>query len=173
MGNQVVVILDNPLLDADPWADAVFAETGLTPVDNAAITKAMAQDAEAKQALLANISDPMGAQETLSPHYRRILQKLYADQPRLGIYGTAWLVHIDDVAACVVDWSEVMARAHAPGVTEWDREKSIKTAKDFLHARLQKHLSQPGRYKELEHGLSTNERVQRTVAFLRERGVTD
>lgn len=172
MAVQTVVILDNPLLDSDPWADAVFAEAGLTPVDNAAITVAMSKDPDAKKALLANLSDPMGAQETLSPHYRKALAKLYGDQRRLGIYGTAWLVHVHDVAVCVVDWSEVEKRANAPGVSEWDRDKSLKLAKGFVHARVEKHLKDPAdRYVELQTGLPMDERVARTMAILRDHGV--
>lgn len=171
MSEQVVVILDNPLLDSDPWADAVFREAKLTPVENDLVTKTMVKDPDAKKALLANISDPMGSQETLSPHYRKTLAQLYGDKPRLGIYGTAWLVHVDNVAACVVDWSEVMKRANAPNVNASDREYSINLGKDFLHKRVEAHLADKSRYHEIEPGLPEAERVERTLAFLREKGV--
>lgn len=169
---QVVVILDNPLVERDPWAETVFAEARLTPVDNGAIIKAMSKDPDAKKALLANLADPMNAQEILSPHYRKALATLYGEQPRLGIYGTAWLVHVDDVSLCVVDWSEVEKRANAPGVTEWDRDKSIGIAKDFVDARVVKFLRDPDqRYVELEPGLPLDERVAATMALLAERGL--
>lgn len=171
-GGRVVVILDNPLLDADPWADAVFAAAGLVPVENAAIIKAMSQDPDAKKALLANLSNPMDAQETLSPHYRKALATLYGEQPRLGIYGTAWLVHVDQVDACVVDWSEVEKRAHAPGVSEQDRALSLHVAKTFVHDRVKEHLPDGGRYHELPTGLNERERINHTLEFLKSRDVT-
>lgn len=171
MTDQVVVILDDPLLDADPWADLVFADAKLTAVDNGAVIKAMVKDPEAKKALLANAGDPMAAQEKLTRYYRAALDQLYGDQPRIGIYGTAWLIHVDKVAACVVDWSEVIRLANAPGVNPQDREFSISMAKDFLHARVDKYMPDCSRYHELEPLLPMPERVERTLAFLRDWGV--
>lgn len=170
MSNQVVVILDTPLLDSDPWADAVFRDAALKPVDNHAITRALSQDSEAKKAILAHLDDPMGSQEILSPHYRKALKSLYGDEPRLGIYGTAWLVHVDDVAACVVDWSELIKRTTGPNVSDDDRNFSRAHATQFLHKRVERHLPDKSRYLELETGLPEAQRIERTMAFLRERG---
>lgn len=171
MTDRIAVILDTPLLDTAPWADSVFRKAELVPVVNKDIQKALSKDEDARKALLANIADLMGSAETLSPHFRKALHGLYGDRNRLGLYGTVWLVHVDNVAACVVDWSEVSKRANAPGVTEEDREGSIAMAKDFVHERIRKHLPDPDRLLELEGGLTRDQRESMTLEFLKKRGV--
>lgn len=170
MDKRVLVVLDNPLLEHDPWADEVFRQAKLVAVDNDTITTAMSKDPESRKALLTNSGDPMGAAEKLAPYYRRALETLYGEQPRLGLYGTAWLVHTAAVDACVVDWSEVEARAGAPGVSEADAGFSRQMAKDYVHQRTSAHLA-PGRLLELEPGLPQTVKVARTLEFLRTRGL--
>ncbi len=170
MGSQVIVILDNPPLDADRWADEVFQDAKLHPVSNDKIAEAMSQDPEAKKALMEQLGHSVGPIDEIAGHYRKALQTLYGDKPRLGLWGTAWLSYADHVDACVVDWSEVQKRATAPGVPESDGMTFRHQAREFVHARTQKYLN-PGTLLELEPDLDRNERVAQAMAFLRQRGV--
>ena len=44
MTKQVLVVLDSPPKKHDAWADEVFRQAQLVPVDNQAISDAMAED---------------------------------------------------------------------------------------------------------------------------------
>ncbi|WP_242111013.1 hypothetical protein [Luteimonas aquatica] len=170
MSDQIVIILDNPPLDADAWADDVFAQAGYHPVSNEEISKAMARDKDTLDALLRNAGHVLGPVDELAGYYRLTLQRLHGDKPRLGLYGTAWLSYADHVDACVVDWSEVEKRATAPRVSEADGHMFRTEAKRFIHERTRQYLA-PGRLLELEAGAPLGERVADTLAFLRGLGL--
>lgn len=164
MNAHTVVVLDTPLLDAAAWTQAVFDKAGFTAVENSRVNQAMAKDPEARKALMANINDLMGAAEQLAPHYRKAAFTVAGDAARLGMYGVAWVAYMEEVAACVVDWSEVEKRANAPGVTPADREGSIQLARDAVGRRTR--LLPPGRLLELEGNLPAAEREAKALAFL-------
>lgn len=166
MSNQVIVILDNPPLDGDRWAEEVFGDAKLHPVDNDKIAEAMSQDPESQKALMAELGHSVGPIDEIAGYYRKALQKLYGDKPRLGLWGTAWLSYADHVDACVVDWGEVQKRATAPGVPESDGMTFRHQAREFVHARIDKYLDN-SKLLELEPGLDRNERVAQSMAFLR------
>ncbi|WP_226468920.1 hypothetical protein [Luteimonas panaciterrae] len=166
MGSQVAIILDNPPLDTDAWADEVFREAGFHPVSNDEISKAMAQDQTTLDALLQNAGHTLGPVDALAGYYRQALQRLHGDKARLGLYGTAWLSYLEHVDACVVDWSEVEKRATAPRVSEGDGNMFRSEAKRFIHERTNKFVA-PGRLLELEPGTPHAERVAKTLEFLR------
>jgi hypothetical protein len=137
---------------------------------DAEISKMMARDKQTLDALLANAGHPMGPVDELSRYYRAALEKLHGDKPRLGLYGTAWLAYVEGVDACVVDWSEIEKRASAAGVPAADGEAFRQQSRDFIHQRTSQCL-EPGRLLELEPGLDSAERIERTMRFLRQSGL--
>lgn len=166
---QTLIVLDDPPLEWDGWARAVFDRIGCIAVDNDNIAAAMAKDETMRKALLENAADPIAAAERLAPHYRRALEQLHGSERRLGLYGTAWLVYAP-VDACVIDWSEVERRATAEGVPEPDGNYFRRQSRDFIHARTAKYLGE-GRLLELEPGLPEGARIERAVAFLQQLGL--
>jgi len=166
MAQQRIVVLDNPPLDRDPWADAVFEAAGFVQADNAQVSKAMAADKETLDALLANAGALPGPNAALAAQYRGALDKLHGNEPKLGLWGTAWLSYVDGIDACVVDWSEVEARASAPGVPVGDGGMFRRQSRDFVHASTDSNVP-AGRLLELDPGLSTEERIARPLDFLR------
>lgn len=169
MAQQRIVILDNPPLERDPWADAVFAAAGFAQADNAAVAKAMAADRPTLDALLGNAGALPGPNDALASKYRDTLARLYGHEPRLGLWGTAWLSYVEGVDACVVDWSEVEARASAPRVSAADGEMFRTQSRDFVHASTDRVAE--GRLLELEPGAGDDARVARTLEFLRGLGL--
>lgn len=170
MAQQRIVVLDNPPLERDPWADAVFEALGFAQVDNAKISKAMAADRQTLDALLANAGAMPGPNTALAAKYRAALAQLHGDEPRLGLWGTAWLSYVDGIDACVVDWSEVEARASAPRVSAGDGEMFRQQSRDFVHAATDRSVAQ-GRLLEFEPGLGNEDRIARTLDFLRGLGL--
>ncbi|KRE89309.1 hypothetical protein ASG87_02910 [Frateuria sp. Soil773] len=170
MTRQLVIVLDNPPLEHDRWADEVFAQARFAPISNAEVAARMGQDAATREVLLQHADDPMADAEVLAPYYRRAFEQLYGDVQRAGVFGTAWLVYAGEVDACVIDWSEVERLAGAPGVPADDGEQFRRRSKDFVHERTRKYLK-PGRLLELEPGLSHEEKVSRTLAFLKQLGL--
>lgn len=170
MTKQVLIVLDNPPLEHDAWADAVFRQARLAPGSNDEASTWMSQDETCRTALLAEKGSPVLDAEALAPNYRRAFDKLYGDLPRMGMYGTAWLVYASRVDACILDWSEIERIASAEGVPMPDGEFFRQRSKGFVLARAEKYL-QPGCLLELEPGLSLDERVSRSVDFLKKRGL--
>jgi hypothetical protein len=171
MTKQVVVVLDNPPREHDAWAEDVFRQAELMPVSNQAISDAMSKDEESRKVLLEHAGNPVRSAEALAPYYRRALDKLYGDAPRLGLYGTAWLVYAPSVDACVIDWSEVEKRAAEPGVPEADGEYFRQQSKQFVHQRTRQYLK-PECLHELPDAAPSSERVQLTLNFLHNLGLT-
>lgn len=169
MAQQRIVVLDNPPLERDPWADAVFQAADILPVDNAQISKTMAADPETLKLLLANADAMPGPNAPLAAKYRAALDQLHGDAPRLGLWGTTWLSYLDGVDACVLDWSEVEKRAAAPGVAAGDGEMFRRQSRDFVHASTDRLAD--GRLLELETGLPQDARIARTLDFLRSLGL--
>ena len=169
MATQILIVLDTPPLESAEWADKVFRNANLIVANNETITTAMSKDAEAKEALLEHADDPMAAADKLAPHYKRIFEKLYGRERRVGLYGSAWMVYLN-VDAVVVDWSEVEARATAEGVPPDQGEFFRKASRDFIHERANKYL-QPGELFELEPPLSEAEKAEKALAFLKQKGL--
>ena len=169
--NQKVIVLDNPPHDADAWAQQVFAAAKLKQVNNRLVSDTMAKDEAAKKALLAS-KDPLGDAEKLAPHYKAAFDKLYSTEARVGCWGTAWLVYQQPIAACVVDWSgiEKAAATDKKGVDAVPYEHFRKTSYDFVRARATKFLD-PKLYLELPLGLTTAQKVEQTLDFLKRLGV--
>lgn len=170
MAKQSVIVLDNPPLDTDAWADEVFAQTRHTRVDNEAIAQEMSKDPQARPALLKYAGNPVMHAEQLAPHYKRALDKLHGSEPRLGLYGTAWVVYTQPVDAVVVDWSEVEKRANDPKAKNGPGEMFRQQSHSFIRSRLKQHVK-PERVLELQAGLSQQEKVAQTLAFLKKLGV--
>lgn len=170
MAKQSVIVLDNPPLDRDAWTDEVFALTHHPRVDNEAIAREMSQDPEAKSALLKYAGNPVLHAEQLAPHYKRALDKLHGKDPRLGLYGTAWVVYTRPVDAVVLDWSEVEKRANDPKAPNGQGEMFRKQSHTFIKGRLEANVK-ADRVLELPPGLSQKDKVEKTVAFLKKLGV--
>lgn len=170
---QKLVVIDVPPLEHAEWVSQVFAKAHLTPVSNDAVSDAMGADPAAQKALLASTNAVMEA-EKLAPHYRKAFEKLYGTEPRLGLWGSAWVVYTPNVDACIVDWSEVerLAAASKPGESRAPYEQFKKTSYDFIRARVQKHLA-PEKYLELPLGLTSQQKIDATIAFLKKRGLID
>lgn len=169
--NQQVIVLDNPPLENDPWAQQVFAQAKLKVVDNDAVSELMSKDEEARRALL-DTPDPINDAEKLAPHYEKAFDALYGADARVGCWGTAWLVYTKPIAACVVDWSgiEKAAATDKKGVDAIPYEHFRKTSYDFVRARAKKYVD-PKRYLELPPGLTTAQKVEQTVDFLKGLGL--
>lgn len=169
--NQKVIVLDNPPLENDPWAQQVFAKAKFKPVVNDAVSELMSKDDVARAALL-NTPDPINDAEKLAPHYKKAFDQLYGDEARVGCWGTAWLVYTKPIAACIVDWSgiEAAARTDKTGVDAIPYEHFRKTSYDFVRARAKKYVV-PSRYLELPLGLTTAQKVEQTINFLQSLGL--
>lgn len=170
MSKQSVIVLDNPPLQQDGWADEVFSLAKFPRVDNDAIARQMSQDAEAKPALLQYAGNPVAHAEQLAPHYKRALDALHGKEPRVGLYGTAWVVYTQPVDAVVVDWSEVDKRAKAPSAQDGSGEYFRQQSQAFVRDRLKQHVK-PDRVLELPLGLSQKEKVEKALAFLKKLGL--
>jgi hypothetical protein len=171
MTKQVLVVLDSPPKKHDAWADEVFRQAQLVPVDNQAISDAMAEDEASRKALLEHADHPIRNADVLAPYYRRALDKLYGDIPRLGLYGSAWLVYAPAVDACVIDWSEVERLATEPNVPEADGAYFRQQSRQFVQQRARQYV-QPERLRELDAATRSDDRAQNTLAFLRALGLT-
>jgi hypothetical protein len=170
LAKQTVIVLDNPPLDRDPWADEVFSRAKFPRVENEAVAKAMSQDAEAKPALLQYAGNPVMHAEQLAPHYKRALEKLHGMEARVGLYGTAWVVYTQPVDAVVIDWSEVDKRAKAPNAKDGSGEYFRQQSEAFVRNRVKQHVA-PDRVLELPLGLSPQDKVEKTLAFLKKLGL--
>lgn len=170
VAKQILIVLDNPPLERDVWTDEVFRAAGFAAVDNEAIADRLAEDATARKVLLEHAGDPLAHAEALAPYYRKAFAELYADAPRLGAYGAAWLVYAPLVDACIVDWSELERLASAPGVPQEDGEAFRQQNKAFIQRRAASYL-EPGRLLELPSGLPLAERVSRTLTLLQRLGL--
>lgn len=170
---QKLVVIDVPPLEHTDWAAEVFAKAKLKPVSNDAVSDAMGKDPVAQKALLESTNAVMEA-EKLAPHYQRAFQQLYGDEPRLGLWGTAWLVYTPHVDACIVDWAEVerLATTTKQGAERVPYEHFKLTSYEFVRSRVEKHLSKD-KYLELPLGLSPQQKVDAALAFLRQRGLLD
>lgn len=171
MTKQVLVVLDSPPKKHDAWADEVFRQAQLVPVDNQAISDAMAEDEASRKALLEHADHPVRNADVLAPYYRRALDKLYGDIPRLGLYGSAWLVYAPAVDACVIDWSEVERLATEPNVPEADGAYFRQQSRQFVQQRARQYV-QPERLRELGTTTRSDDRAQHALAFLRDLGLT-
>lgn len=162
-----MIVLDNPPHENDPWAQQVFVQAKLKVVSNDAVGTAMAKDEVARAALLAS-RDPLGDAEKLALHYKNAFDKLYGNEPQVGCYGTAWLVYQPSISACVVDWSgvEKAAATDKTGVEAVPYEHFRATSYEFVRARAKKYVD-PKRYLELPLGLTTVQKVEQTMNFLR------
>ena len=171
--SQRLIVLDSPPDESAPWALEVFKRAGFAAVSNDAIGDAMGEDDTARKVLL-QVKDPVVEAEKLAPHYRRVFEARHGKDPKLGLFGTAWLVYTQPIAACVVDWSSVekLAATTAKGAERIPYEHFRKSAHDFVAARVKKHLS-ADRYLELPLGLSLEQKVDATLAFLRQRSLLD
>jgi hypothetical protein len=109
--------------------------------------------------------------DVLAPYYRRALDKLYGDVPRLGLYGSAWLVYAPAADACVIDWSEVEKLATEPNVPEADGEYFRQQSRQFIQRRTRQYLK-PERLHELDAATRPEDRAQRALTFLRGLGLT-
>lgn len=169
--NQKVIVLDNPPLENDPWAQQVFAQAKYKFASNDAVGDAMSKDEAAKKALLAS-KDPFSDAEKLAPHYKKAFDQLYGDEARVGCWGTAWLVYTKPIAACIVDWSgiEKAATTDKKGVDAVPYEHFRKTSYEFVRGRAKKYVV-ASRYLELPLGLTTAQRVEQTINFLQSLGL--
>lgn len=170
MTRQLVIVLDNPPLEHDSWADEVFSQARFAPISNDEVSERMGKDSATREVLLQHAGNPVGDAEVLAPYYRRAFEQLYGDVQRAGVYGTAWLVYAKEVDACVIDWSEVERLASASGVPADDGEQFRQRSREFVHERARKYLK-PDQLLELEPGLSREDKVSRTLAFLKQRGL--
>ena len=173
MMSQQLIVLDSPPDESSPWALEVFKRAQFKPVSNDAIGDAMGEDEAARKVLL-QVKDPVLEAEKLAPHYRRVFEAAHGTEPKVGLYGTAWLVYTQPIAACVVDWSSVekLAANTAQGAERVPYEHFRKSAHDFVAARVKKYLS-ADRYLELPLGLNPQQKVDATLAFLRQRSLID
>jgi hypothetical protein len=164
---QMVIVLDNPPLESDAWATEVFNKGSFKPVENEAVAQAMTKDPAAKKALL-EVGDPIRNAEKLAPHYKKAFDALYAKDARVGLYGTAWLVYQKPIDACIVDWSQVekLAKTDKQGAERVPYDHFKQLSHDFVRARAKKYLA-PDRYLELPLGLTTLQKVEKTLEFLR------
>ena len=168
---QQLVVIDVPPLEEAAWAAQVFTKAGLKVVSNDAISDAMGKDAAAREALMKTENAFLDA-EKLAPHYRRAFEALHKDDPKLGLWSTSWLVYVPNITACIVDWDEVEKRAKTDktGPERYSDDQFKKTSYEFVRARLKKFLT-ADKYLELPLGLSAQEKVDASLAFLRKRGV--
>lgn len=169
---QQLVVIDVPLLDEAAWAAQVFAKAGLKVVSNDAIADAMGKDEQARDALMKSVNAVMEA-EQLAPHYRRAFEALHGKDPKLGLWGTAWLVYTPNIAACIVDWSEIERKAATTrtGAEAAPYEHFKQSAYEFVRARQKKFLAAE-KYLELPSGLSAQQKIEASLEFLRKRGIT-
>ncbi|GLQ94365.1 hypothetical protein [Dyella acidisoli] len=170
MTKQVLVVLDSPPKKHDIWAEDVFRQAQFVPVNNQAISDVMAEDEASRKALLEHSNHPVRNAEALAPYYRRALEKLYGDVPRLGLYGSAWLVYAPSIDACVIDWSEVERLAVEPDVPQADGEYFREQSRQFIHQRTQQYLK-PERLHELDAATRSSDRAQSALDFLRGLGL--
>jgi hypothetical protein len=172
LAKQSVIVLDNPPLEDDAWAEEVFALSRHPKVKNEAVAQEMSKDEEARPALLKYAGNPVMHAEQLAPHYKRALDKLHGGEPRVGLYGTAWVVYTQPVDAVVVDWSEVEKRANDPKAANGPGEMFRQQSHAFIRERLRKHVA-PEKVLELPNGLSQKEKVAQTMAFLKKLGLAN
>lgn len=167
MPKQTVIVLDNPPLDSDAWATEVFSKGNFKPVENEAVAQAMTKDAAAKKALL-EVGDPIRNAEKLAPHYKKAFDALYAKETRVGLYGTAWLVYQKPIDACIVDWSQVekLAKTEKQGAERVPYDQFKELSHQFVRARAKKYLP-PDRYLELPLNLTAQQKVEKTLEFLK------
>jgi len=170
VAKQSVIVLDNPPLNQDAWADEVFSLAKFPRVENDAIAQEMSKDAEAKPVLLQYAGNPVMHADKLAPHYKRALDKLHGTAPRIGLYGTAWVVYTQPVDAVVIDWSEVDKRARDPKAADGSGEYFRQQSESFVRGRVKQHVK-PERVLELPLGLSQKEKVAQTLAFLKKLGL--
>ena len=165
MAKQRIIVLDNPPLERDAWADAVFQAVGCVQVDNQQVSRTMAANPDTLKLLLANAGAMPGPNAPLAAKYREALIQLHGDAPLLGLGGTAGLWDRDAIDACIVDWAELEARASAPGVPAGDGEMFRQKSRSFVHASTDR--LPEGRLLEFEPGLETDARTARALDFLR------
>lgn len=170
MATQSVIVLDNPPLDRDGWADEVFSLAKYQRVENEPIAQEMSKDLQARPALLQHAGNPVMHAQQLAAHYKRALDKLHGSAPRLGLYGTAWVVYTQPVDAVVIDWSEVDERARDPKAKDGAGEYFRQQSEAFIRARLKQHVK-PERVLELPLGLSRKDKVAQTLGFLEKLGL--
>ena len=170
MAKQVLVVLDNPPKEHDGWASEVFRQARLAPSSNQEVADLMSKSEASRKALLEHSAHPVRDAEALATHYRHAFEQLYGGLPRVGLYGTAWLVYAPEVSACVIDWSEMERLATEPDMPGPDAEYFRQQTRSFIQQRTEQHL-QPGRLCEIEAGLSAAERIERTLDFLRRLGL--
>ena len=168
---QQLVVIDVPPLEDAAWATQVFVKAGLKIVSNDAISDAMGKDDAARDALMKTANAVMEA-EKLAPHYRRVFEKLHGSDPKLGLWGTAWLVYVPNITACIVDWSEVekLATTTKTGPERFSYDQFKKTSYEFVRARQKKFLPAE-KYLELLLGLNAQQKIDASLEFLRKRGV--
>jgi hypothetical protein len=171
---QQLIILDQPPLDRTRWAGQVIESAGYVEASQAKIDAAVKADADAARALRETFLDPQAPQK-VAPHYWKAFQSLYGDQPRVGIYGTAWLVFAPKVDACIVDWSGLgrispeTARKLSLEEAMQARDTEITLGKAFIRERAA--VVPEGRLLELPDGIDDAARVAQSLAFLRSGGL--
>lgn len=170
MSERILVVIDVPPLDGEPWASQAFAEAGMVEADISRIKQMVMDDPVAGQLLLDTFLQP-DAQQALAPHYWNAFEALYGDQPRMGIYGAAWLQFAPKVDACIVDWSglgQVSSKAAQTLTIEeiqQARDFEMKLGKEYIRARAS--VLSPETFLELPTGLDDQTRIARTLDFLR------
>ena len=168
---QQLVVIDVPPLEEATWAAQVFTKAGLKMVSNDAVSDAMGKDDAARDALMKTENAFLEA-EKLAPHYRRVFEALHKNDPKLGLWGTAWLVYVPNITACIVDWDEVEKRAKTDktGPERYSYDQFKKTSYEFVRARQKKFLA-ADKYLELPLGLTAQQKIDASLEFLRKRGV--
>lgn len=174
MPTQQLIILDQPPLERTRWAGQAIEAAGYVEASQARIDAAVKADPDAARALRDTFLDPQAPQK-VAPHYWKAFQSLYGDQPRVGIYGTAWLVFAPHVDACIVDWSGLgrispeTAQKLSLDEAMRARDTEITLGKAFIRERAEVVPSE--RLLELPDGIDDVARVAQSLAFLRKAGL--
>src|SRR5690606_2298181 len=172
--SRQLIILDQPPLERTRWAGQAIEAAGYVEASQARIDEVVKADADAARALRETFLDP-DAPQKVAPHYWKAFQSLHGDQPRVGIYGTAWLVFAPKVDACIVDWSGLgrispeTAKQLSLEEAMQARDTEITLGKAFIRERAA--VVPEGRLLELPEGIDDDARVAKTVAFLRAAGL--
>jgi hypothetical protein len=136
---RFVIVFDNEPAESAPWISSACSASRLTFVDNDAVTDVVSDSKDAQKLLLES-GLPPGENPKLAPFYKAALDKVAADQQRIGLYGVSWLLYLDQADGCVLDFAgleEQRKKGLASGVAQ-------KTADEYV-AKYSAHLQERAR----------------------------
>jgi hypothetical protein len=168
---RFVIVFDNEPAESAPWISGACSASRVTFVDNEAITDVVSDNKDAQKLFLES-GIPPGENPKLAPHYKTALDKVAANQQRVGLYGVSWLLYLGQADGCVLDFAgleEQRTKGLASGVDKKAADAYVAKYSAHLQERARKVLS-PDRILVLPVNESEAKKAELAAAFIKKLG---